>query len=328
VTAATGLAPTSAACTATGATRLSACLLILNYNGLEHLEACLSSAVAAAAEYGDARCRVVLVDNRSTDTSVAFTRERFPGVEVVISPVNDFLFSLNAVAAARGEDVAIVLNNDMRFEKDFVAPLVGRFSDPEVFAVGARILDWEGATDTVGPRCARIRACWFHKWWMLDDQHAALSLEACGGAAAYRRTMFVELGGFDPLYRPGYYEDLDLSYRAWARGWKVVYEPGSRVYHKTSASMLARYGDSGKARLLYRNHLLFTVKNIGGAAFLLGFLLLLPLRAVRPLLIGYRVPFFGFLRALPALPLALRRRFSIDRAGVNLHDFERVRALP
>jgi GT2 family glycosyltransferase len=304
----------------------TAALLILNYNGLEHLEACLSSAVAAAAVYGADACRVVLVDNRSTDTSVAFTRERFPEVEVVISPVNDFLFSLNAVVAARREDVAIVLNNDMRFDADFVAPLVDRLADPGVFAAGARILDWEGATDTVGPRCARLRACWFHKWWMLDDQQPALSLEACGGAAAYRRTMFVELGGFDPLYRPGYYEDLDLSYRAWACGWKVVYEPRSRVYHKTSASMLARFGDSGKARLLYRNHLLFTIKNIGGPAFLLGFLLLQPVRALRPLLIGYRVPFFGSLRALPSLALALRRRFGAG-PRLDLARFERVTRL-
>ena len=91
--------------------------------------------------------------------------------------------------------------------------------------------------------------------------------------------------------------------------------------------MLARYGDSGKARLLYRNHLLFTIKNIGGPAFLLGFLLLQPLRALRPLLIGYRVPFFGSLRALPSLLLALRRRFG---AGPRLDTparFDRVTRL-
>ena len=77
----------------------SVCLLILNYNGMQHLDACLSSAVLAAAAW-DASCRVVLVDNRSTDRSVVFTRHRFPSVEIVISPSNDFLFSLNAVAAA------------------------------------------------------------------------------------------------------------------------------------------------------------------------------------------------------------------------------------
>ena len=51
----------------------SSCVLVLNFNGLEHLDACLSSAVRAAAAV--AECRVVLVDNRSTDGSVAFTRQ-------------------------------------------------------------------------------------------------------------------------------------------------------------------------------------------------------------------------------------------------------------
>ena len=47
--------------------------------------------------------------------------------------------------------------------------------------------------------------------------------------------------------------------------------------------MRARYGDTGMARLLYRNHLLFTVKNVGGPAFLLGFFLMLPYRVLSPL---------------------------------------------
>jgi len=304
----------------------SVCVLVLNYNGVPHLHVCLSTLVRAAARAGRP-CPVVLVDNRSPDESVAFTRREFPDVEIVVTPRNDFLFSLNDVVAARREDVVIIVNNDMRFDDDFVAPLLAHFAADDVFGVGAAILDWEGTTDTVGPRCARLHHWWFHKWWALDRQEQALTLEACGGAAAYRRRMFVELGGFDPLYRPGYYEDLDLSYRAWARGWTVVYEPRSRAFHKTSASMLARYGDSGKARLLYRNHLLFTAKNIGGAGFLAGFLLTLPFRAVRPLLYGYRVPFFGFLRALPALPLALRRRFGAAPRRVDLSRFERVMPL-
>ncbi len=184
-----------------------------------------------------------------------------------------------------------------------------------MFAVGAGIRDWDDSTDTVGPRCARIHHCWFYKWWSVDRQQAAFTLEACAGAVAYRRSMFVELGGFDPLFRPGYYEDLDLSYRAWARGWKVIYEPASRVYHRISASMRARHGQIEQDRLFYRNHLLFTAKNVGGAAFLLGFLLLLPLRAVRPIIRGDLVPFVGFMRALPALPRAIARRFRASGAA-------------
>jgi GT2 family glycosyltransferase len=305
---------------------VTVCVLVLNYNGLAHLEACLSSLLRAAARHGRP-CPVVLVDNRSTDESVAFTRTRFPEIEIVVSPSNDFLFSLNDVARARREEIVIIVNNDMRFDEEFVTPLVEHFADADVFAAGAAIFDWSGSADTVGPRCARTRRCWFYKWWSFDRQQTSLTLDVCGGAAAYRRRMFVELEGFDPLYRPGYYEDLDLSYRAWARGWRVVYEPRSRAYHKESVSMRARYGDTGMARLLYRNHLLFTVKNVGGPAFLLGFFLMLPYRVLSPLVRGYRVPLAGFIRAVPLLSPALRRRFAGRDAPLDIARFETVTPL-
>jgi GT2 family glycosyltransferase len=299
------------------------CVLVLNYNGVHHLADCLGSLLRAAAVYGG-RCPIVLVDNRSTDDSVRFTRHAFPSVDVVVSPRNDFLFSLNDVVRSRPEGVVIVVNNDMRFDAGFIGPLIEHFARPDVFGVGAAIRDWDDSADTVGPRCARVRQFWFYKWWRYERQQASLTLEACGGAAAYRRRMFVELGGFDPLFRPGYYEDLDLSYRAWGRGWTVLYEPRSRAYHRGSASMLERFGDETKARLLYRNHLLFTIKNVGGPAFLLGFFLCLPYRVLSPLLRGHAVPLRGFLDALPRMLLALGRRSAPASARPDLARFEDV----
>jgi GT2 family glycosyltransferase len=302
-------------------------ILVLNYNGKQHLQECLSSALVSARRY-DGDCAVVCVDNRSTDGSRQYVADTFPDVEIVDAPANDFLFSLNAVVAGRPEEIAIIVNNDMRFDPDFVSPLVAHFRTPDVFAVGAAILDWSGSTDTIGPRCARIRHCWFYKWWQFDyQQQAAFTLEACAGAVAYRRSMFLELGGFDSLYRPGYYEDLDLSYRGWAKGWKVIYEPRSRAFHKISASMKVRHGQSGQDRLFYRNHLLFTAKNVGGLAFLIGFLLLLPLRATRPVIRGDWAPLMGFARALPALPRAIARRFRASGPALDLGRFETVTPL-
>ena len=302
----------------------SSCILVLNFNGVQHLDACLSSALRAANLAGG---RVVLVDNRSTDESVAFTRRRFPSVEIVVSPVNDFLFSLNDVARARREEVVVIVNNDMRFDDQFVVALLPHFDDPALFGVGAAIRTWDGSRDTVGPRCARLSRCWFYQWWEVGRQETAQTIEASGGAVAYRREMFAELGGFDPLYRPGYFEDLDLSFRAWMRGWTVLYEPRSRSYHKISVSMVARFGEHGKRRTLYRNHLLFTIKNIGGTAFLLGFVLLLPLRALRPLLRGDAVPLGGFLQALPLMPRAFAARLRPSRRVLDIGRFGRVHSI-
>jgi hypothetical protein len=56
-------------------------------------------------------------------------------------------------------------------------------------------------------------------------------LYGCGGATAWDRKRFLMLGGFDSLYFPGYWEDVDLSWRGWKRGWRCLYEPRSVVYH-------------------------------------------------------------------------------------------------
>jgi len=287
---------------------MTGCIVILNYNGLEHLEACLSSALRAASR-PSTPWAVVLVDNVSTDGSVDYVRQHFPEVEVVVSEANDFLFSLNPAVQRRSEDWVVLLNNDMRCEEDFLEPLIEHFDDPQVFAVGAAIMDWEGVKHTTWPRSASLRRSWFY-WNDIDAQKTRTSLLACAGAAVFRREMFVALGGFDPLYRPGYYEDLDLSYRGWEQGWKVMYEPRSRVYHKGSASMLKRFGPSKVDILLFRNYVLFMCKNIAGPAFLTGFLLLLPMRMVRPLLQGDFVPFLGIPAALPRIYRAIRSRLG------------------
>lgn len=286
---------------------LTCCLMVLNYNGRKHLDDCFSSLLVAAARSRH-DCRVVCVDNRSTEPDVAYLREQFPEVEVVIAERNDFLFSLNAVVESRDEEIVVILNNDMRFDPEFVDPLLERMAEPDVFGVGARLLDWDGSGQQNAARRGWIERGWFYKRWATELEGAAHTLEAPGGASAYRREMFVALGGFDPLYRPGYYEDFDLAYRAWARGWRCIYEPRSVIYHRESVTLTEVLGNGRRARVHLRNHLLFTAKNIGGAGFLATFLAMLPVRAVRPLLHGDTSAARAILDALPRLPRALRAR--------------------
>ena len=88
-------------------------VLILNYNGRRLLGQCLPSVVRAVARAGNG-CRLVLVDNRSTDDSVTLVRSQFPSVEVIVSPENDYLLSLNSVIASFTNGIAIILNNDIQ----------------------------------------------------------------------------------------------------------------------------------------------------------------------------------------------------------------------
>ena len=281
--------------------------MVLNYNGRRHLDDCFSSLLVAARR-SKHDCRVVCVDNRSTEPDVEYLRLTYPDVEVVIAAKNDFLFSLNDVVEGRDEEIVVILNNDMRFDAEFVDPLIEHMSQSDVFAVGARLLEWDGSRQQNAPRRGWIERGWFYKRWATEIEGAAHTLEAPGGASAYRRWMFVELGGFDSLYRPGYYEDFDLAYRAWARGWRSIYEPRSVIYHRESVTLTEVLGHGRRARVHMRNHLLFTAKNIGGIGFLGLFFALLPVRALRPFFRGDRSMARAVLDAVPRLPHALRAR--------------------
>lgn len=303
----------------------SACLIVLNYNGLKHLHLCLSTVIDAADEYRQ-NTPVILVDNGSTDGSQDWVQKHFPDVSLVQSQKNEFLYSLNPVVAKRAEDIVILLNNDMRFDRKFVSSLMRHFDDPKVFACTARIFNWDGTRVTTGQRVGKIFRCWYYQDWRLDVQHVCATIDACGGAAAFQRDMFVKLGGFDRLYWPGYYEDTDLSYRAWKHGWKVIYEPAAIAYHRVGASFSESHTGAQREQLLARNHTLFIAKNIGDPLFLLGFLFLLPVRILRSLLMGQKELAIGYLKAIRLFPMALSRRWRISKA-VQFSDIEVLRSI-
>lgn len=291
--------------------RPSCAILVLNWNGRAHLEHLLPSLRAAVAHHGG-NVPVIVVDNRSTDPDVEYVRSSFPEMEVVVAEANDFLFSLNPIVAARTEDVVVILNNDMRVEPDFLAPLLAPFADDDIFAVTANVLDWEGTRRTTGRRAMAVSRFFFRKWWAdLNVTSPCHTLDAGGGCSAYHRARFVELGGYDQLYRPGYYEDIDLSWRAWMHGWRIVFDPASTIYHRVGATMWDRTRESRMIRLLRRNEALFTIKNVGGWGFATAYFALLPVRIVRNLVgPGNRDLAMGLLAAIPRLGLALRGRLA------------------
>jgi len=134
--------------------------------------------------------------------------------------------------------------------------------------------------------------------------------------------MFAELGGFDPLYHPAYCEDTDLSYRAWRRGWKIIYEPASVIYHRVGATWSKmRGGEAAVTRLIRRNEVLFTLRNVGGWSFVGGYLVLLPLRLLRNAMMNNHTMWQGVLQALPRMPAALKRRWREWR-GWSRNDID------
>ena len=214
-------------------------IIILNYNGREHLEACLSS--LQDLEFPKQQLEIIVVDNGSTDGSLGFVKARFPSVVLVQNETNlGFSKAANIGAGrAKGEYVAF-LNNDMRVGKNWLSVLLETARREGFACVGSTVLNWEGTeVDFKG----RIDDAFCLAYEPSDDPSAdladaapfSLTLFASGGAALIQQRVFQELGGFDPDFFL-YQEDVDLGWRLWLRGYECAISSESVVYHRGGAS--------------------------------------------------------------------------------------------
>jgi GT2 family glycosyltransferase len=239
----------------------TATIVVVNWNGREWLEACLESALA---QEHDAAFDVVLVDNGSSDGSVAFVRERFPEVRVLENPQNNYAGANNLGAASSGSEFVVCLNTDTRVPTNWLRELLAPMrEDPSIGGVSPLVLFEDGRVNSSG-----IETLPGFHWRDRDFGRAnADGLEAgeiegiSGCSAAWRRACWEQVGGLDEDFHM-YYEDVDMSLRARRDGWRLWFAPGSIVHHAYNASIRKRQaiesrgeGDALKDRLGERNRL-------------------------------------------------------------------------
>lgn len=247
------------------ARRHAASVVIPNWNGRDLLEKYLPPLITATAGHPDNE--IIVVDNGSADGSAEFVRERFPQVRLLALPKNlGFGGGSNAGFAAAKNDIVVLLNSDMRVAPDFLQPLLDGFDAPDVFAVSCQIFFPD-------PAKQREETGLTHAWWsqgtlrvrhVIDDK--VTTLYPCfyggGGSCAFDRRKFLELGGFAHLLRPFYLEDTDLSFAAWKRGWRVLYQPASHVWHEHRGTIGRKFSRAYIETIIRKNFLLFAWKNI------------------------------------------------------------------
>jgi GT2 family glycosyltransferase len=236
-------------------------IIVLNWNGRKWLERCLGS--LAAQTY--AANEIILVDNGSTDDSVAWVARHFPAVQVIGNAENrGFAAACNQGArAARGVYLAL-LNNDAWAEPQWLAELVRALEgQPERVGMAASKMlfaDRPQIINSTGICVDRSGISWDRLGGTLDNpaETPADVFGPCGGAALYRRVLFEELGGFDETFF-AYLEDVDLAWRARWRGWQALYVPSARVYHAHSGT--GKEGSAFKTFHLSKNKVFWIAKN-------------------------------------------------------------------
>lgn len=279
----------------------SARIVVLNFNGEEMLAQCLPS-LREAVRFAKTPTKVAILDNLSTDNSEIYVRENFPEMDFVKAPENLVLCSYNNYLKTISEPVVILLNNDIRVDRDFIDPLVRKFGeDPSAFLVAPRVMSFDGrsieAVDTrAGVKCGMF---WANARYRGYEAHAMVpSKTFASGFGAFSREKFLRLGGYDLRYFPGIMEDADLCLRAARAGYHLYYEPRSVVYHMGQASFKKAYSDQTRETLAFRNTFLFMWKNFSGARFWLAHVLWLPVRMVWMTLRGRFGFVLGFWEAL------------------------------
>ena len=300
-------------------------IVIPAYNGKSHLEENLPPLLDATR--GRAGLEVIVVDDGSRDGTPEFLAGRFPAVTVIALGANrGFAGACNAGAHVAKGNLVYFLNSDARVREDFLEPVVKGFGDPAVFAVGSREIPPGGNGWFTVPVPFFRFGLFGHRYLEREvPPHSIPAYFVSAGHAAFAREKFVAWGGFDELYRPFYWEDIDLCFRAWRRGWKVLLEPQSVVHHAGQGTIGRFYIPQRIKSIYWKNRFLFIWKNLRDRALVAEHLACLPLiLAGLPVAKG-RAVLRGFVGALGQLGEALgKRRQEVGRPAVSDREILRM----
>lgn len=284
-------------------------VIIPNRNGARLLQKNLAAVLAAAKG-----TEVIVVDDASTDDSLEILKKRFPSVRVAHKAHHDgYASTVNAgVREALGE-IVLLLNTDVRPEKDFLAPLLKHFDDQRVFAVGCMEKSLEGGRTVIRGRGeAKWEKGFFIHWRGEVDKTTTAWVS--GGSGAFRKSVWEKLGGMDTMYDPFYWEDIDISYRARKAGYRILFEPKSVVAHEHEAGVIKQEYSTTKVKsIAYRNQFLFIWKNLSDLNILFAHAIWTPIRLIQEFFRGNMAMLIGYVWALCRIHIVISSRVQARR---------------
>lgn len=280
-------------------------IVIPNYNGEKLLKRNLPKVIDATKYYSEETknsIEIIMVDDCSSDNSLLILKE-FDGKINVLQNKQNLGFSSTVnrgVRNAKGE-IVILLNTDVAPEKEFILPLVAHFKDNIVAAVGCMDKSIEGKTFALRGRGIGVwkRGLLVHRRGEVDKMN---TLWVSGGSCAIRKSVWDYLGGFNPLYNPFYWEDIDFSYRCLKSGYKILFEQKSVVIHDHgSGAIKNKFSPDAIKTFAYRNQLIFAWLNITDSSLFISHIIWLPYHIVKAIFSGDSALLIGFFQAVAGL---------------------------
>lgn len=292
-------------------------IVIPNYNGKELLKANLPRVFESV---GDAE--IIVVDDASIDGSLGELGDFKSKIKLIANKKNlGFSSTVNrGVKEAKGE-IIILLNTDVIPERGFLTPLLSHFKDEKIFAAGCMDKSTEnGKTVLRGRGIGGWKKGFFIH--ARGEVNKANTLWVNGGSGAFRKSIWERLGGFDELYNPFYWEDIDLSYRALKSGYKIIFEPKSIVVHEhEKGAIKSTYSNSKVKAIAYRNQFIFVWKNITDLSMQLSHIFWLPYHILSAILRKDMAFIKGILSAFILLPKIIKYK-NAQRNHFVLKDYQ------
>jgi GT2 family glycosyltransferase len=213
-------------------------VIIPTWNGAHHLPTCLG----ALRRQTYPAVEIIVVDNASTDDTLALLADDYPEVKVLALDRNFGLTGgINRGIRMAGGEFIAALNNDTEAAPAWAAEIIAALQahpDAGIVASKMRLFDQRDVLHSAGDACGVDgipinRGVWQTDQGQFDSDDYIWG--ACGGAAVYRRAMLDDIGPFDEdLFM--YCEDVDLNWRAQLAGYRCIFAPRAVVYHRLSAT--------------------------------------------------------------------------------------------
>ncbi len=209
-------------------------ILVTNMDGKNHLEECFTS--LKELDYPKDLIEICMFDNASRDDSVEYTQKEFPFVKITTSSENiGAVGAYNSAARNAQNDILIFLNNDTKADSQWLKHVAEGFKNKDVAAVATKTLNYykPDTYDSGGGRISFIGKGYDYNHGRKDtgETEPRYTSYGCAAALAIKANIFNEIGGFNDSYFI-YEDEVDLCWKVWLLGKKVIYLPKAVVYHK------------------------------------------------------------------------------------------------
>lgn len=214
-------------------------VIIVNWNGRVYLEDCLGSLSKISYQ----NIEVIFVDNASSDDSVAYVKQHYPKIKIIVNSKNlGFAEGQEGAFKKCKGSAVLLLSMDTIVEKDFLAELVKNlYSSNDIGAVQPKLLMYpqKHKIDSIGSFFLMSGMLYhFGREKGSTEPMFNRSMEifsAKGACILFRKETLDKTGLFDKDYF-AYFEETDLCHRIWLAGYRILYAPSAIVYHKGGGS--------------------------------------------------------------------------------------------